>query len=182
MSQFRVTRKQSDLFIALKKHLELLRQYYHLAFQENDSKYYGEIAGKLRLLVYDKGQKGLLTSLLKETGVIIPIKIDGPPMIRTKSDQIIGGDEVTLDKYLNSLAYIIRTPHGLKSVLVIDLIRMWSQQDGAAHEDWQHDEEYAAFKEFGVFVGGTHIPILQLRITTGIVLSTAEKFIEKFQQ
>src|SRR3989344_6132568 len=108
MSQYKITRKQSDLFIALKKHIELLRQYYHLAFQENDSKYYGEIAGKLRLLVYEKGQKGLLTSLMKETRISIPIKLDGPPMIRTKSDQIIGGDEVTLGQYLNSLAYAIR--------------------------------------------------------------------------
>ena len=172
MSKYKITRKQTDLLLALKKHIELLRQYYHLAFQERNPHYYGEIAGKLRLLVYENGQRGLLTSLMKEMGVDIPIKLDVP----------FGKKQVTLQEYLNSLAYEIKTPHGLKHVTIIDLIKMWAQQDGSAHEDWHHDEEYVAFKESGISIGGDHVSALQLKITTGIILSVAEQFIEKLEK
>lgn len=178
MSQYKITRQQADLLLALKKHISLLKEYYQRAFQENNINYYGEIAGKLRLLVYEKGQRGLLTSLMEETGINIPIVLGGPP-IKKIDNEPGAGDEVSLKEYLGLLAYAVRTPHGLISVTKIDLIKMWAQQDGSAHEDWKHDEEYVSAKEMELFIGNRHALAVELKITTETVLFVAEKFMEK---
>ena len=149
MGRNKILRSQKELILSLKKHTELLREYYNKAFIEGDKKYYGEIAGKLRLMVYSKGQKPLLIGLMDELKVDIPIVLGGPP-IKPLPGEPGPGDKISLERYLELLAYAIRTPRGLVRVSKIDLIKIWAQQDGSAHEGWEHDVLDSEFARRGV--------------------------------
>jgi hypothetical protein len=70
-----------DLVDSLRRHLTLLEEFRVHAFQEGDQDYFGEIAGKLRVLVYEKGRnKPLLLSLIDQFALEIPIVLGSPPI------------------------------------------------------------------------------------------------------
>ena len=77
----RIPRRTQDLADSLERHLKLLKEFATKAFNDGDEDYLGEIAGKLRVLVYEKGRnKPLLLSLMDEFDLQIPIRLGGPPV------------------------------------------------------------------------------------------------------
>lgn len=110
------------------------------------AQYLGEIAGKLRVLVHrSRSNRPLLLDLMAECKIEVPITIDKPgkPLV------------MDLPTYLSGLACAIRLPSGeLAELSKSDLIALWSQQCGAAHEDWALDSSLAAVFSLGLLVGG----------------------------
>ncbi|MGB2897390.1 MAG: hypothetical protein WBB65_14655 [Anaerolineales bacterium] len=100
-SPSRLSRETANLIAALRSHLSLLGEYSARAFRDGDASFLGEVAGKLRLLVYKSpSNRPLLLDLLDHFGFEINIPISDP-----------GGDfTVTPGEYLDLLAFVIRTP------------------------------------------------------------------------
>jgi hypothetical protein len=145
----RISRSTADLVDSLRRHLKLLQNYYLRAFEQGDLDYLGEIAGKLRLLVYEGGQNTpLLLSIMDKFALDIPIVLDGPPVLS-------GGKVVSLREYLDRDAYGVRTPSsGFVMLTKKQLIRMWAVTNGASHEDWDLDEVFIIARDSGLFIGG----------------------------
>jgi hypothetical protein len=165
----RVPRDLNNLLAALERHLSLLREYSERAFRKGDASFYGEVAGKLRVLVYEKGRnKPLLLALIREFNLEIPVTINKPR----------GNIQMTLEEYLDSLAVAIRTPSsGMVSVSKRDFIAIWAQQYGASHEDWEINEELAEALGSGMFIGQMPIAAAALRGIANTVLWVGEKFL-----
>ncbi len=174
----RVPREIPDLVDSLRRHVKLLREFSVRAFQGGDSDYLGEVAAKLRLLVHEKGHnKPLLLALMDEFEMDIPITLGGPP-IKLSPGQPSPGDQVSVRQYLNLTAYGVRVPsRGFVEITKKDLIAIWAQQHGAAHEDWDLQEEFAIVRNSGLFIGGLPALAAELRVTTETVLHVADKFL-----
>jgi len=177
-SSKRVKRDMSDLLDSLRRHVKLLREYYRQVFEEDDRDYVGDLVGKLRLLVHEGGRNTpLLLSLMDHLGVDIPITLGGPP-IKCPPGHPEAGDKISLRRFLSLTAYGIQTPtKGYVELSKKDLIRIWSQQAGAAHEDWELDEELASAREMGLFIGGLPALLVELKLTCAAVLFVSETFL-----
>jgi hypothetical protein len=145
----RVTRPQRDLIARLQEHCAILEDFHQKACREGQTAYLGEVAGKLRVLVYQsRMNRPLLLDLMTETGVAVSFTIDSPR----------GQRQTDLHSYLSELACAIRLGSGeLAELSKYDLIALWSQQSGAAHEDWALDERLATIFAGGFFVNGQPI-------------------------
>lgn len=76
-----IQREIPDLVEALQRHVRLLKEYAVKAFEDANSDYFGEVAGKLRLLLYDGGMNTpLLLKLMDEFSADIRITLGGPPV------------------------------------------------------------------------------------------------------
>ncbi len=173
-----IPRDVPDLLESLRRHFRLLRDFAARSFQGRDYDYLGEVATKLRLLVYEGGtNKPLLLALMDEFDLDVPIKLGGPP-IKPLPGQPGQGDEISLREYLSLTAYGIRTrSQDFVQLTKKQLIRIWATQYGAAHEDWEFDEAFAAARESGIFIGGDPALVAELRVTTEAVLHVADKFL-----
>ena len=81
-------RKIPELIEALQRHTRLLRKIAQHAFQDQDDDYFGEVAGKLRLLVHERGSnKPLLLGLMDEFGLDVLISTT----LLLKGDRIAHG-------------------------------------------------------------------------------------------
>jgi hypothetical protein len=75
----RIPRELPELVQTLRRHVELLRDCGKRAFEDENPDYLGEVAGKLRLLVLDRGSnKPLLLGLMREFDVDIEVTIKAP--------------------------------------------------------------------------------------------------------
>jgi hypothetical protein len=148
----RTARPFGELVEQLRAHVSLLPDYVPRA-EEGDRRYLGEIAGKLRLLVLDKGaNKASLLRIADRAHVDLRIHLDRPPV----RDPAIPADNiVTLRQYLDLLAVALRvTPESdLEQLTNAEFIALWAQQHGAAHEDWSLDERFQASRDFPVVIG-----------------------------
>jgi hypothetical protein len=165
----RVPRRDEDLVNALLRHVELLRHYADRAFNQGDAAFLGEVAGKLRLLVYEhphSRNNPLLLSIMNKYGIEVLFFIDSP--IKGK------GGRMDLRTYLSETAFGAKTSRGFVSLSGFELIAAWAQQSGAAHEDWSLDEELARLLNAGVFIGGIHASAATLRAITNTVLAVAD--------
>jgi hypothetical protein len=167
----RISRDIPNLVTALRRHLTLLREYSDRAFRDCDESFYGEVAGKLRVLTYKSHtNKPLLLSLMEEMNVDIPITLNTPP----------GDITMSLPEYMNSLAFAARMPpRGLVEVSHNDLVAMWAQQYGASHEDWEISEELAFILNSGVFIRDTPSGVVILRLISNTVLWVGNEFLER---
>ena len=174
----KVPRETPDLLRALRRHVRLLREYSVRAFQQDDHDYLGEVATKLRLLVYERGRNiPLLLALMDESGLDVPITLGGPP-VQPLPGQPGPGDQVSLREYLNCTAFGIRTrSRGFVLLTKKELIGTWAAQHGAAHEDWELDEEFALALDSNIFIGQLPAVAAELRVTTDTVLNVAERFL-----
>jgi hypothetical protein len=147
----------------------LLDEYSARAFREGDEAFFGEVAGKLRILVYEsRTNKPLLLDLMKDYDVSIPIPISRPE----------GDIEMSISEFLDNLAFAIRVPSsGLVSVTNKQLIGMWAQQYGASHEDREIEEEFAQVLSSGVFIGGLPGAAAALKAIASTVLWLAKEFL-----
>lgn len=174
----RIPRDIPDLVETLQRHVKLLKEFAIRAFEDGDYDYLGEIAAKLRLLVYEQGRnKPLLLALMDEFGLDVLIEMGGPPIERP-----VGwpapGDQISLRQYLNLFAYGIRAPSGAWVELIKkEIIGIWAQQHGAAHEDWELDQAFKLARDSGLFLGGRPALAAELRTTTEAVISAADRFI-----
>jgi hypothetical protein len=91
----RVPREVAELVERLREHTSLLREYSERAFADGDDRYLGEIAAKLRLLVYEHGRnRPLLIDLMEECGIDCPITLSGPAQFEL-APGVFGGDQVS---------------------------------------------------------------------------------------
>jgi hypothetical protein len=167
----RISREISNLIDALRRHLVLLSEYSHRAFDLGDQTFLGEVAGKLRVLVYrSQTSKPLLLDLMQHSGFTIPIIIDDP----------FGTFQVSLDEYMDMMACAIHVPsQGLVEITKSEFIAMWAQQYGASHEDWELDGRLVAILSLSDFleVGGLPVAAAELRTTSRTVLWVGEELI-----
>lgn len=168
---------------SLRSQVSLLHEFYNQAFQNGDEKYFGEIAGKLRLLVYEGGRnKPLLLSLMDECEIEIQVVLNGPP-VNPLQGQPKAGDKISLRQYLNLFAIAIRTPSNeLAQLTKKELIAKWSQQHGSAHHDWVLDEDLASALNTVIFIGGIPALAAELKVTTETVLHVANTFLNKVEK
>ncbi|MFC1923615.1 hypothetical protein ACFLY4_10050 [Chloroflexota bacterium] len=165
----RVPRSRGNLVDALRRHVALLEDYSSCAFREGKEEYFGEVAGKLRVLVYEsRRNRPLLLDLMQDYDISIPIHISRPE----------GDIEMSIDDFLDNLAFVIRVPsRGLVSVTNKQMISMWAQQYGASHEDWEVDEEFAQVLSSNIFIGGLPAAAAALQAVANTVLWLAKEFL-----
>jgi len=157
--------------------VRLLHAHAQRAFDEGDADYFGEVAGKLRLLVGEHGNKPLLLDLIDEMAAPVTITLGGPP-IQPLPGRPGPGDQLTLREYLGLEAMILRVPsRGLVSFTKAQLIGAWSQEVGAVHEDRAVDEELAHALFGGIRLGGLPAAAAELAVTTRTVLHAADQFL-----
>jgi hypothetical protein len=176
----RVLRDFAELVAALERHTALLREYHQKAFIDGGERYLGEIAGKLRLLVYEHGRnKPLLLHLMDELKVESLVTVTGPPQFEIEPG-IHGGDRVDLRTWLEMLSFAATATDGeLLRLTKKQVIGLWAQQQGAAHEDWTLDESLVRLRDRGVFIGELPAGSQVLRGLSTTVLSVAEDVVRQ---
>jgi hypothetical protein len=99
----RLPRQSPELFDALQRHVRLLRTYAERAFVGGDADYLGEVAGKLRVLVLDRGRnKPLLLKLMEECDVGFEVALN----------DLTGATALDLEENLASTAFAGQTSNG----------------------------------------------------------------------
>ena len=141
----KIPRPAVEMANALAAHLVLLGRYIDAA-AAGDHVYLGEIAAKMRLLVITKPkpnkQVGLLVRLAKLLDSELEITLGGAPGWKDMQDRT-AGDVVTLDEWLASFALQVETSEGPRQLTTGELVCVWAEQYGAAHEDWTIDEAFS---------------------------------------
>jgi hypothetical protein len=165
----RVKRTDDSLIRALRSHTDLLREYISRVTTELDERFLGEIAGKLRILVYrTRTNKPLLLDLMVDRGFQHTVRIDRPQGLLEKE----------LEIWLEGTACAVTVPgEGLVELTKIDFIRLWSQQSGAAHEDWEHDSRLASVFQSNLIINNVPIHARQLISIARRVLNAADDFL-----
>jgi len=165
-------RSERDLGEALLEHIGLLREYGQRAFEEGDRRYLGEVAAKLRLLCYRKGRnRPLLLDMMARYDSKVQVVSSFPP-----------GKTRPLEEYLGELSMAIPGPNGKVIITNRDLVGLWAQQRGAAHEDWEHSDEMVALRYQRVYIGGLHASEASLRAVYRTVLSVSNAFLGELLQ
>lgn len=174
----KLDRPLSELVAALQRHVRLLREYADRAFAQRDMDFLGELATKLRLLVWEGRQnRALLLNLMDVFKVDIPITLGGPPQIKREGEKG-PGDKVSLREFMTLPACGVRTPsQGFVMLNKLELVRALAEQHGAAHEDWALDEKLAAIIHSGIDIGGLPAAAAELRTTVDAVLYVADSFL-----
>jgi hypothetical protein len=163
----RQTRPQADLLDALASHVRVLQAHFEHAFRQGNADYFGEVAGKLRLLVCKtRTNRPLLLDLMDEFGFEQTFELRS------------SGNLTTLREYMTMLAYAGTLPTGESvSMSNSELVLAWSQQLGASHEDWDIDPALAHAVYAGVYIGGVPATAAALRATARTVLHVADSFL-----
>lgn len=164
----RIPRSDESLINALKNHLALLEEYSQRAFNQNDLKYCGEVAGKLRVLVLrSRLNTPLLLDLMEKYQIQVNVTLN------------FEETTITMDEYLDRLAYAIRVKeHGMVEVSNRQLVGLWAQQYGASHEDWELDIDLAAGLNSDIYIGGLQATVRVLRAISNTVLSVGSEFLK----
>jgi hypothetical protein len=167
-------RPLTDLIAALRRHVELLKVYAHHAFQEGNTVFLGEVAGKLRMLVAEHGrsQQPLLLDLMDEVGADVRFKLNLPPVQDPDYDK-----EITLRDYMGRTALGVATGSGFRMLSHSEFVREWANQYGTAHEAWRVTEHFLNAHDAGVYIGEEAANVATLRGITNIVLHVADRFL-----
>jgi hypothetical protein len=173
-------REVAELIEALERHVRLLKEYSERAFEGGESDFGGEIAGKLRLLVTRSNtNRPLLLDLMSRAGINPVVALGGPP-VQPLSGKPGPGDKLTLEEYMGLDAVGIRVADEFVLLDKTQLIRLWAQQAGAAHEDWSLEPTLDAILRAGTFIGGLPAAFAELRATTETVIHVAELFMSEY--
>lgn len=169
-SAIKLPRTDEDLLISLRKHISLLQDYHNYAFSDNDSRYYGEVAGKLRLLIYrSRTCKPLLLDLMDKYNIKVRLNLIGP-----------GNRHADIQEYFHEVCGVFQSPTSKKLVKIkpIDIIRIWAEQIGASHEDKEVDKNFFELLSHQFFINNRQIAVDELRRSSSFVLTTAKFFFE----
>jgi len=162
---------------SLRDHVNLLEGYMVRA-RKGEAAYLGEIAGKLRLLVLNSGaNKPLLLRLARLCDYELIVQLGDQPPI---ADGPKPFERIPLETWLDEMAVALQTPSSAPQLVQItwaDLIAVWSQQSGAAHEDWSHSESFQMLRQDQVFIGGQPASQRALLAIGSTVLSVAVGFL-----
>ncbi len=170
MERKKISRPDAELIQALQDHIDLLREFHNKAFNKGDSKYLGEVAGKLRLLVYRSPTcKPLLRDLMDKFNTDIRLDLSGP-----------GNRSADIDEYFNQVCGAFRSSKtgDLIKVTRMNIVRTWAQQIGSSHEDSSVDEDFAELLNHGLFVNSRQIAVDELRRSSQFVLAVADAFLQ----
>lgn len=166
----KINRTIEDMIARLKEHCALLREYHDKACRAGERRYLGEIAGKLRLLTYKSGSnQPLLLDLMK--ALDIPVSFDTIGVFPERG--------ICLEKYLEGTAIEIRVADKVEKLSRLDLIALWSQQSGSAHEDWALEPRLSAVFQIAFFVNGQPGHGLVLCGICRTVLHVANEFLNR---
>ena len=89
------------------------------------------------------------------------------------------GESIPLQKFLDKMACAIRLPDGSMAELSKkDLILLWSQQHGAAHEDWALDARLATIFKTPLFVNGHKVEAVEILNVSRTVWNVSADFLE----
>ena len=167
----------------MKDQTELLKIYYDNAFNKKDLKFLGEVAGKLRLLVFQsKTNTPLLLSLMDELKMEMPIKLRESPVEPLPEDPK-PGESLTLRQYLELNAYYLKLSSGKSKWISKHALIGWlSQQFGAAHQDWEINEEIYTVIKSEIYIGGLPLIALELKQTAKTILYVCDEFIKKINE
>lgn len=173
MKKQRVQLTDEELVDSLKQNSTLLAEFLEKGCRQGDEKFFGEIAGKLRVLVYQSRTNiPLLLGLAEKFHIPLTLDFDKPG----------GHIQMTLQQYLDSLACVIGIGSELVSISVKQFIAMWSQQMGASHQDWQIDEELSAIRKQGIFVGNLPVSGRALCAMGENILFATETFLKEYEK
>jgi len=129
------SRTHAELIAALRRHLHLLSDYYSQCFRNGNPNYFGEVAGKLRLLVCEKRQNvALLLHLARQHGIEAKYRIGADGTITDN------GEGCTLDEYLERKDLQVNVGGEMAPISHKDEILYYAEKEGAAHEDLDHPE------------------------------------------
>jgi hypothetical protein len=167
-----IQRPLADLIAALRRHVELLRVYAHHAFQEGNELFLGEVAGKLRMLVAEHGQRPLLLDLMDELGADVRFKLNLPPIKDPDYDK-----EITLRHYMKREGPGTATESQFRMLSHSKFVQEWANQYGTAHEAWKVKEHFLNLHHAGVYIGGVAANVATLRCITNTVLHVADRFL-----
>jgi hypothetical protein len=145
---------------ALRRHTRILRSLMKRAFEDHDRDFYGEVAGKLRLLLLSLGRnKPLLLRLLEAHGKGLDVHVLGIP----------------LAEFLDQSGLAVRRPDGTFVTLTnAQLINIWASQHGSAHEDWSLSEAFSLLRSGGTTVDLLQVAAAQLAVIGKATLKAAE--------
>jgi hypothetical protein len=152
----------------------LLQDFHRRAFEENDATYYGEVAGKLRLLVYrSKTCHPLLRDLMDKLGIHVRMNLIGP-----------GHRSADIDEYFGSICGMFHSQRTGKKIELtpMDVVSSWAHQIGASHEDPAIDEDFAEFLSHDFFVRNRQIAVDELRRASKFVLAVAKFFFHYYEK
>src|SRR5690606_33517341 len=87
--------------------------------------------------------------------------------------------EVKFDKYMQLPPGGCRLEPGEWAELTKeDIVRMWAQQSGAAHEDWSHEEAFVKFRADFIRFLGLPPAEIELRNIARLVLKVGRKVVD----
>ena len=171
----KVSRTKEEMLLRLKAHLRRLQVYIKEFKETNNNDVLGEIAGKLRLLVWGnkKGRnKPLLLQLAKKYDIELLLEFDIPPKPVEKH----------INVYLGEIVHHFRFEGELFEYSVMDLIGLWSNQSGAAHEDWQIHYKFHVLlnsAKNGIFLNGYQATQYLLVTHATTIFQYGIKFLER---
>ena len=94
----KVRRSDENLIDSLLTHISLLEEYYKRAFDKKDERFYGEVAGKLRLLIYEsKTCKPLLLTVMTKYNIVVRLDLLNPR-----------NENVDIHEYLSKTCFVFR--------------------------------------------------------------------------
>jgi hypothetical protein len=150
---------------ALATHVSLMGAYI-VKVEEGEDQYLGEIAGKLRLLVLKKGaNKPLLIRVAALSGYELTYRYGDTPGIEDGPQPF---EEIAFDTWLKRTAAIIQTESSAPGHVELshaDLVAVWAEQAGSAHEDWSHTESFKTIRGMELYVLGhpiENVALLQM--------------------
>ena len=159
---------------ALHKNVKLLKLYHHHAFELGDADFLGEVAGKLRLLIYrSKTCHPLLLDLMEKLGISVRLGLTGP-----------GGGSADVQEYFHNVCGVFPSDRTGNRVEVkrIDIVSRWANQIGAGHEDPAIDIEFEELLQHQFFVNQRQIAVDELRRSSSFVLKVYEYFVADYEK
>lgn len=170
----KTSRTDEELVEALRRHFTLLKEYHEKAFEEGDANYYGEVAGKLRLLIYrSRTCHPLLLDLMEKFSITVRLDLIGP-----------GNRSADIDGYFHRPCGAFRSErtNQLIEITRMGVVRSWAQQIGSSHEDPSIDDNFSEYLSHGFYINGRQIAVDELRRSSKFVLNVAKFFFEDYEK
>lgn len=173
----KMRRSPSELVSALERHLHLLSDYYRQCFINRNTNYFGEVAGKLRLLVCDKkNNQALLMHVARHYGVASKYRINKEAKITET------GEGLTIEEYLNRTSVTVNIDGEMVPVTNRDEILMYGEKEGAAHEDLDHPEIMYKLKEIPLILNDMNMHQIKIENTASYVMEIGKKILRDIQE